>query len=192
MAISHYAAFCYQVELGHFDHLAIGPYCKDVAERAKHFQSPVLDDGVARAMNMATDELNRAMPQFLAKPLGQGKLLDLDELVCIEDDKSAVFIENNGGEVAVSVLSFMALDYTQGIYLQGDVSVDIFMKNGYKMMRAKNIHAGYVAGGEAVTEKATSEEEEHVLDSLLEETWTAIQQIVLMEQLGMLADVKRI
>src|SRR3989338_7059370 len=66
----HYKSFRRTLDSGILNETPIEPYLRDISRRARHIISPI----------------ERALPQ--------GKILPLDELVCVEDEFSAVFVEN--------------------------------------------------------------------------------------------------
>tara|TARA_Y100000310_G_scaffold140319_2_gene139682 strand:- start:704 stop:1324 length:621 start_codon:yes stop_codon:yes gene_type:complete len=120
----HYEAFRSYVDRGMFDNEPIGEYMKDIAGRAKYLVSPIRDDetvkafmpGVAEALTSGLNvtDFGELRHLLVKRTLERGKVINLDELVCVEDNKSVVFVENDP-EIAKSIKLTSFLGYTPEI-----------------------------------------------------------------------------
>jgi len=95
MIPSHYELFQDYVRMGIFDNESIGPHLRDISSRAKHLVSPIKSDETLQAFGLNRAEFLKYTRAYTDRALPQGKVLPLEVVVCVEDDYSAVFVENH-------------------------------------------------------------------------------------------------
>jgi len=90
----HYESFRRTLDSGILNETPIEPYLRDISRRARHIISPIEGDQTIAAFGLTREEFGHYIDSFIERALPQGKILPLDELVCVEDEFSAVFVEN--------------------------------------------------------------------------------------------------
>jgi len=195
MGPGHYEAFRYLVRNGSFDGLSPESYFKDIVERAHHFVSPLIDDQVAETLGISPQLLKKKFQIAMDTRPNNGKLLDLAQIVCIEDSKSAVFIENHPtDENTVNIVSYFLSEngYSSGVVIYGDVRLVHIDSEGTRHLIARDIHGTYVVNGRATLSSENGTNLDAINRDFFTHAVTAIEHILYMEEQGMLEGVRRI
>lgn len=102
----HYRAFVDTVDSGIFEGEEIGAYLEDIKNRALYIKSPIQSDSTIAAFG-GEEKFGKCVDSYIQKGIANGKALPFDNLLCVEDDFSAVFIENSPeNERAMRVTTF--------------------------------------------------------------------------------------
>ena len=102
---SHGKAFVDAVNAGVFSEEQIGAYLVDITKRAIYFESPIKANSTISAFGGSIEELGNYVETYIAMGLVNKKVLPFDYLACIEDDFSAVFIENHPVQKSTIILT---------------------------------------------------------------------------------------
>ena len=94
MSPVHYQSFMSLANGGLFDKEPIGVYVRDIAARARHFVSPI-GPNTMESFSTTPEEFGDIVTGFIRRASEHEKVLLLEDLACIEDEVSAVFIENH-------------------------------------------------------------------------------------------------
>jgi len=192
MSPSHYELFQDYVGRGMFDNQGIGSYLRSISSRAKHLVSPIKSDETVHAFG-GMQELRKSSIAFMKRALAHGKVIPLEDLVCVEDDTSVVFVENNPqrertlqltvfrdirdtkhpSDATIITGTLRLLEYNQrGNLFNVVVTYGAFIQNGSSDPIGANLEPG-------------------AKKDLVTNTNTVIEQLAYMEREELLADIKK-
>lgn len=192
---SHYGSFVDAVDKGIFDlNPVLGDYFRDIRERAKYIQSPIKADSTFEAFGLSKEDFGNYRGTYVKKALAKKKAIPLEELVCVEDDFSAVFVENDPEkEITLKVTVYKDLKESEfpidGTVYYGRLKwYGVAMEKNY--FEVFDFYAGFVFDGLVIDipEDAIG----NASIDLANAVTTAIEQLAYMEREGMLGGVRRL
>ena len=193
MTSTHYDAFQKHIGMGSLDSEDIGEYLRDISVRAKHLVSPIGSQDTKAAFGMSDVDFGDCLNAFIERSLPQGKVLPLDDLVCVEDELSAVFVENySQKEKTLRLTTFV--DTSEGGLYGGVLCYGLLTLLGYdrksKSFNPSDVYGAYIFedfhkpfGGEML---------EIATEDLLKSAVTVIEQLTFMDKEGLISDTKRL
>ena len=191
MSPNHYNSFNNYVNKGIFDNQSMGTYLRDISKRAKHLVSPVGPYETEIVYDLNRLNIKDYMGDFIERGIPIGNVLPLDGLLCVEDDVSAVFIENDPEkEKTLRLTSFREVDKHKSISIINNGLLTLISYDGEgNLFKAGEINAGfiekssYLSIGNCYIEVA--------FDDLVKSANTVLEQIALMEIEGMLKGIEK-
>ncbi|GAF84275.1 unnamed protein product [marine sediment metagenome] len=189
---THYDSFVAAVDNRAFDSVRIGDYLRDIRERAKYIQSPIEADSIFEAFGLSQEDFGKYTSSYVGKALAKNKAIPLEELVCVEDDFSAVFIENDPEEDITLRVTIYKDEKEFGFAIDGVVYYGKLKWFG--LAREKNYFEALDFYVSLVFDDYVKDISKQLLDEegkeLVNATTTVIEQLAYMEREGLLRDIK--
>ena len=188
----HYNSFVSAVDNGVFDTERIGGYFRDITKRARYMQSPIKSNSILESFGLSKEDLGDYTRLYIGKALAKDKALPLEDLVCIEDDFSAVFIENDPEEEIT--LRVTVYKDTKEPWFPIEGSIYYGKLKWYGVAREKryfevpDFYAGFVFDGhvKGISEQSLGDASTDLAQAVI----TAIEQLAYMEREGLLTNIE--
>lgn len=190
---SHYESLQGLVGRGIFDSEPIGEYVGYISMRARHFTSPIGSGKTMDAFGLSPDMFYVYIGGFVRRAIEHEKVLPLDELVCVEDEDSAVFLENHPGtERTIIATTYYGLPGNQssnGYLISGALR---FIKDIGECIIFSPlwVYVAFIKDGSI--KQPNREETLAGAHDLVNAVTAALEQLAYMERQGMLRGVKQI
>ena len=188
----HYQSFLSLVNKGLLDKEPIGAYVRDIAARARHFVSPI-GPNTMESFGTTPEEFGDIVNGFIRRASEHEKVLLLEDLVCIEDEVSAVFIENHPqAQNTVKVTTYSDIS-GNGHTISHIASGTLMLGYTDRVMSGFFIHYAYGAFIENDTVIPLGRVQLNAAKyDLFTSTNTVIEQLAYMERQRMLQEVRKI
>jgi len=185
---THYKAFIETVDSGIFDGEPIGNYLKYLKDDANYIMSPVNHDSVLPAIAESRKDADAYVHLYLDKALANKKVLPFDNAVCIEDDFSAVFMENYPGDKKLRITFYIDTekeDEYKGILCSGILKFLGSNEGKYLFIldSPSDIYASFVYDDHIAPQGTRSFEVSYMAQDLMQAAITAINELAYVEKM---------
>lgn len=183
----HYRAFVETVESGIFDGESIGNYLEYLKNNAKYVRSPVNHDSTYAAIADSRKDAEAYVDSYIEKALANKKVLPFDHAVCIEDDFSAVFIENYSDDETVRVTLYVDTEKEhefKGILCSGVLKLlgSEEGKSFFGINPSSELYASFVHDDHVVPQDMRSFEAMYIAQDLVQAAIVAIEELAYLEK----------
>lgn len=183
----HYRAFVEAVESGIFDGESIGNYLEYLKNNAKYIRSSVNHDSTYAAIADSRKDAEDYVDSYVRKALANKKVLPFDYAVCIEDNFSAVFIQNYSDDETVRVTLYIDTEKEhefKGILCSGILKLlgSDEGKYFFGINPSSEMYASFVYDDHIEPQDARSFETTFIAQDLVQSAITAIEELACMEK----------
>ncbi len=176
----HFEELSRFIDDGIFDALPSGAYIHDLRERAEYIVSPIMSDETFEKFGLNRDAFDEYVKMFIERGLVDGKVIPYDGCFCIEDEESAVILENIGSQT-LNLLTYRAVEGSASGLLVANMMFAGFIESGNAYFPPDPIGMAIL---EDRIELLPGWAKPAMNYDLVNATNTAIEQIAYMEKIG--------
>lgn len=193
MVNTHYTSYVDVINRDFFDRLEKVDYFRALSTNARHFTSPIRSQGTQDAFCLEDTDFGNHINAFILRELNEGRVIPIDGPICVEDEFSAVFVENDvNNSRTLKLTTYMNIGRNdipyKGVFNHGSLSlVEKTVKSN--LFKVSNYGGVYVLDNSIKPIEEIFLED--VANDLVNSATTIIEQLAYMDDKGLITETKR-
>lgn len=193
MRTEHFQAFKKDARAGLFANTPPAVYLNDIASRAIHYLSPIRSDETVTAFGLGEEGFGEYINAFMARTFPQQKALPIRNLLCIEDESSAVFVENHPElPWTLKVTTYENLRDEIGMPIDAVLSYGVLKLEGFDTLDCayipNEVFGAFIKGKQL--DRNLGSYKGHLPQGLVDAVITATEQLAYLDKVGLITETR--